>query len=694
MSIRKIIAVILNICVLMVSLSTFTNFTSFAETTTDELFDYLVSSNYITITKYRGSQEQVIIPETIDGLPVLEIGNDAFTGNQVIKKVTANSVTIIQDGRITPALITVGSFAYCSNLTEIIMPTLQTVGILAFKGSGLVSINLPEVTTIYSNAFEYNQSLTTVTAPKVTTIYDEAFSSCTLLTNINMPIVNRIEAFSFRSCSALTEIHLPKLTIVGGGAFYSCTTLETVDLPKATNIYTKKQMWPSGQGYNYYGVFGNCTSLVSIELPEAIIIGEYTFMYCSVLKEVFVLAASSLLNEGAFAYQPNTGNGYGLKCPALENVYVSCGYSFPTYTIGYSTFKKIHDSNWITTKTASCTEDGIKERNCSNCSEIETEAITKLGHLFTENFTVDVEATCTEDGRKSHHCSRCDAISDVTAISMTGHVWGNWITTKTASYTEDGRKERTCSNCNEIETKVIKKLTAPKTVPVSSVTISNPPKTMIIGNGVTLKASVLPANATKKTITWESSDTKIATVNKTTGAVTAKGAGTVKITAKADGKSKTCSITVHSYVTLKIGSTKAIQNGTKTTIDSVGTKPFKINGKTMLPLRFVGEKMGGKVKYINDSKPITMSYGNTIVEFKLGDKRMKVITGKTTKTVTLDVPAQKIKGKTYIPLRAIGQALGFHVYYQSGTEYIIINTPKMSSEIQKARLDEAKAYIK
>ena len=219
---------------------------------------------------------------------------------------------------------------------------------------------------------------------------------------------------------------------------------------------------------------------------------------------------------------------------------------------------------------------------------------------------------------------------------------------------------------------------------------------MITGNARTLRATITPTNATNKAVTWSSTNKKVVKVDQT-GKITAIGAGkaTIKATAK-DGSKKSASvtITVHQYVTMRIGKTTAIMNGKKTSIDNAGTKPFKISGKTMLPLRFVGEKMGGKVKYVNDKTPITMTYGGTTVEFKLGDKKMKVITSSSSKTITLDVAAQKVKGKTYIPLRAIGQALGFDVYYEAGTEYIVVNNPKMTAAVKKERLAEAKKVIK
>ena len=79
-------------------------------------------------------------------------------------------------------------------------------------------------------------------------------------------------------------------------------------------------------------------------------------------------------------------------------------------------------------------------------------------------------------------------------------------------------------------------------VEVSGITLDQTTLALIVGETGTLNATISPDNASVKTVTWTSSDPKVAYVSG--GTVTAISAGTATITAQAGDKTATCEVTV------------------------------------------------------------------------------------------------------------------------------------------------------
>jgi len=87
---------------------------------------------------------------------------------------------------------------------------------------------------------------------------------------------------------------------------------------------------------------------------------------------------------------------------------------------------------------------------------------------------------------------------------------------------------------------------APQTVLATAITLSQTTVEVTAGETLQLTATVLPENATDRTVTWTSSDPAVATVD-ATGLVTAVAAGTATITATTNdgtGLTATCAVTV------------------------------------------------------------------------------------------------------------------------------------------------------
>ena len=112
-----------------------------------------------------------------------------------------------------------------------------------------------------------------------------------------------------------------------------------------------------------------------------------------------------------------------------------------------------------------------------------------------------------------------------------GKVTAKKLGTATITVTTHNGRKATC------------KVTVTNPITVTGVSLNKTELKLYVGKSDTLTATVSPADATDKTVTWSSSDKDIATVEK--GKVTAKKAGTVTITATThNGKKATCKVTV------------------------------------------------------------------------------------------------------------------------------------------------------
>ena len=113
-----------------------------------------------------------------------------------------------------------------------------------------------------------------------------------------------------------------------------------------------------------------------------------------------------------------------------------------------------------------------------------------------------------------------------------------------------------------------------KAIPVSGIVLDKTTLTMAEGDSQTLIATVNPSNATDKSVSWSSSNTSVAMVS-SSGVVTAKAAGTAKITVMTNdgGKTASCTVTVLPVavtgVTLNKYSLSLYQNDTETLIATV-----------------------------------------------------------------------------------------------------------------------------
>lgn len=100
-------------------------------------------------------------------------------------------------------------------------------------------------------------------------------------------------------------------------------------------------------------------------------------------------------------------------------------------------------------------------------------------------------------------------------------------------------------------------------------------------------------------------------------------------------------------------------------------RPQIKNGNTLIPLRFVTDKLAGKLTL--SGKNISIEKGDRLIAMTIGGKTATV----NGETVTLDTPSVAVDGRTLVPLRFVSEALGEPVKWDSVNQYIWIGSTEV-----------------
>ncbi len=111
--------------------------------------------------------------------------------------------------------------------------------------------------------------------------------------------------------------------------------------------------------------------------------------------------------------------------------------------------------------------------------------------------------------------------------------------------------------------------------------------------------------------------------------------------------------------------------------------PQQINGRTMVPVRGVLEKLGANVSYNAVTQAVTASTPTIDIQLTIGSRNAIV----NTNPVMLDVPAQTINDHTFVPLRFLGEALGANIKWDADTRTVIITTHRQERRADNSDRD-------
>ena len=182
---------------------------------------YVLEDDCATITGCVEEPEgDLVIPDELDGYPVMHIGYAAFVMNKGLTSVVIPEGITSIGGR---------AFIYCESLLSVTIPD--------------------NVTSIGDSAFTFCESLESVTLPdSITSIGDFVFTGCTTLAGVTIPdSVTSIGKNAFCACDGLVSLTIPDSVMrIGDGAFTGC---EELTLSVAEGSYAEQYAKENGIPY-------------------------------------------------------------------------------------------------------------------------------------------------------------------------------------------------------------------------------------------------------------------------------------------------------------------------------------------------------------------------------------------------------------------------------------------------------------
>lgn len=228
----------------------------------------------------------VVIEDTYNGLPVVAVGDFAFTNS-------IDTTSVVIGKNVTK--IGARAFYGCTAMTSVFIPDCVTeIGEMAFQSChSLTEVVVPfGVTKLPTSAFAYCKSLTEVdlVSSSVDEIGNSAFKSCESLESITIPEdVTSIGAEAFRNCGKLTSVDIKARSMtVGESTFRLCTSLTSVELGNCKTAISDS-------------MFAGCNKLTKIKIPDTVTaIGNAAFSGCTALA--YITIGKGVVSIGSDAF--------------------------------------------------------------------------------------------------------------------------------------------------------------------------------------------------------------------------------------------------------------------------------------------------------------------------------------------------------------------------------------------------------
>lgn len=275
-----------------------------------------IDNSYTYIIGYEGVAEKIVIPETINNLPVIGVDDLVF-----------QDVTTLKYLEIPSSVISLGTSILngCYNLDTLVLGNIDARNLVdlfgykeykytytttnsqnsynyhvpkAFKKL-VISSRKGEIPDVWGMSFASLNTL--VIGENIKTIGSRAFAHCTNLIYAVLPNdLISLGSQAFYECKSLLEISIPNsITTLQKAVFADCLSLEKVKLPSNLQVIE-------------VAAFSGCISLPSIDLPNSVIkIGQLAFRACTNLKSIKLPSNLKVIESISFE-----------ECHSLESVVI------------------------------------------------------------------------------------------------------------------------------------------------------------------------------------------------------------------------------------------------------------------------------------------------------------------------------------------------------------------------------------
>ena len=301
-----------------------------SERTDASSFKYETVDGGITVTEFVGTESVVVIPESIEGMPLVRIEAGAFSGKGVRAVYIPDSVLSIEKG----------AFADCEGLSTLRLPFVGDGGEIGYvghifgaEGYSQNALKLPSSLKyiivgdseerIEANAFAGCKDIAAIAlSDSVKEIGEFAFFECNDLVCIELSGVESVGQYAFGYCESLYRISLAGVKSIGKGALASCSSLYCVELAFGeSNRFLGYAFGADAADYNDEFVpeslrrvivasgctfipdraFAACKYLTEVDLPEGVTkIGVRAFYACRSLVDIDLPFSVRTVGDDAF----------------------------------------------------------------------------------------------------------------------------------------------------------------------------------------------------------------------------------------------------------------------------------------------------------------------------------------------------------------------------------------------------------